>query len=143
MEQVTIQVHGQSKGNPGPAAIGVIMTYPKGVVLVRTAESVGNAFDDYATHYAVMRGLQLAVEHFDTSTKQQSFILKLCNKTVKQQLNAEVEITHPGLVPIFIQIHNLKVTHFPHITVKHVHTKENLEVEQLVREVLDGQEKRR
>lgn len=143
MEQVTIQVHGQSKGNPGPAAIGVIMTDSKGVVLESVSESIGNAFADYATHYAVVRSLQLAIEHFDSKTKQRAFVLRLGDETVKQQLNDEVEITHPGLIPLFIQIHNLKVTHFPHVTLKHVHTKENLEVKRLVREVLDGQEKRR
>ena len=137
MEKVTIFTHGESRGNPGPAAVGVQIMDEKRKVLEEVSESIGNAPDDYAEYFAVIRGLQVAKDHFNKQTKEIDFELCLSSEVVKKQLNNEETITHPGLVPHFIEIHNMRVESFPNLTFANISLKKNKEADRLVNESLD------
>lgn len=138
MEKVTIFTYGVSQGNPGPAAVGVQILDKKGKVLEEVFESIGNASDNYAEYFAVIRGLQVAKEHFDTQTQKIDFELCLSGETTKKQLNNEDTITHPGLVPHFIEVHNMRIESFPHLTLSYVPRKKNVAAERLVNKTLDA-----
>ena len=66
------------------------------------------------------------------------FEIRLDSELVKKQLNSEYQIKEPGLVPMFIEIHNMRVESFPHINFVLVPTEDVNEADRLVREVLDG-----
>ena len=138
MEKITIFTRGVSKGNPGPAAISFRLVDEKGKVLQETAEAIGNATEEYAEYFAVTKALQEAVELFSEKTKEINFELKLSDEVVKKQINSEETITHPGLVPYFIEIHNLRVSSFPNLTLTHVKLGLNKEADRLVNETLDA-----
>lgn len=138
METVTIFTFGDSRGNPGPAAIGVQILNEQGQVIKNISEKIGNATESFAEYQAVMRGLQTLKEIFGEKTKEIIVELKLNNDLVKQQLSSECQIKEPGLVPHFIEIHNLRVSSFPHITFTHVLQERNKEADRLVNEALDA-----
>lgn len=138
MENITIFTDGGSRGNPGPAAIGVYMVDEAGEVVLEVAETIGNATNNFAEYQGVMRGLEAAKEKFGKQTKEMQFQLKLDSELVKKQLNGEYQIKDPGLVPHFIAIHNLRVTNFPNLTLTHVKRELNKEADRLVNEALDG-----
>ncbi len=138
MKQITISTDGFSKGNPGPAAIAMRIVDPEGNVLQERVETIGNAYDDYAEYYAVLIGLQAAKEHFGEETKEIEFELSLSGQQTKKQLNNEETITHPGLVPFFIEIHNLRVTSFPKLKVALLRRKRNKKTSRLVKKALDA-----
>lgn len=138
MKTITIYTDGGSRGNPGPAAIGVYMVDAKNSVIKEVSETIGNATNNYAEYYAVLRGLQTAKEQFGKKTKEMEFELKLDSELVKKQLNAEYQIKEPGLVPLFIEIHNLRVANFPQLTLTHVRRELNKEADRLVNEALDA-----
>jgi ribonuclease HI len=138
METVTIFTDGGSRGNPGPAAVGVHMVDASGTVIKEVSETIGNATNNFAEYQAVMRGLQAAKEQFGKRTKEIEFELKLDSELVKKQLNGEYQIKDPGLVPHFIEIHNLRVANFPHLTLTHVPRAQNKEADRLVNEALDA-----
>jgi ribonuclease HI len=137
MKKITIYTDGGSRGNPGPAAIGVQIIDAKGAVIREVSEAIGNATNNFAEYHAVMRGLQTAKEIFGKSTKDMEVELRLDSELVKKQLNAEYQIKEPGLVPHFIEIHNLRVASFPRITFTHVRREFNKEADRLVNEALD------
>jgi ribonuclease HI len=139
METITIFVHGLSKGNPGPAAVGVQIINASGEVLVEISESIGNAPDEYAEYSAVVRGLQAAADFYDDKTTQTQFEIKLSNESVKKQLNNEEIITNPGLISLFLMIHNMRIESFPNLTLTHVSGELNKTAAQLVKETLDAQ----
>jgi ribonuclease HI len=138
METITIYTDGGSRGNPGPSAIGVFICDQKGTMIKEVAEPIGNATNNFAEYQAVMRGLQVAKEHFGKKTKELQFELKLDSELVKKQLNGEYQIKEPGLVPHFIEIHNLRVSSFPNLTLTHVRRELNKEADRLVNEALDA-----
>lgn len=138
MKTVTIFTDGGSRGNPGPAAIGVYIVDEAGAVVKEVAERIGNATNNFAEYQAVMRGLETAKELFGKKTKEMQFELKLDSELVKKQLNAEYQIKDPGLVPHFIAIHNLRVANFPQLTLTHVPRAQNKEADRLVNTALDA-----
>ncbi|MCA9354783.1 MAG: reverse transcriptase-like protein [Candidatus Kaiserbacteria bacterium] len=136
MKRVEIFTRGLSKGNPGPAAIAAHITDETGAVMYELSEAIGNATDTYAEYFAVIKALQAAQELFPD---QSDIIveLRLTDQSVKMQLNNEEVITNPGLVPFFIEIHNLRVAHFPRLIITHVRRKRNVAVDHLVNTLLD------
>ena len=138
MKQITICTHGTAKSNPGAAAIAIVVVDDSGKTLSKTVECIGNATDIYASFTAVARGLAIAAQEFDANTADMTFEVVLSNEEVKRLVNGEVPITHPGIVPHFIEIHNLRVSHFPNLTFTLLSKKENAEVHKLVEEALDG-----
>lgn len=138
MKRITIFTDGGSRGNPGPAAVGIQIVDAKGTVVREVSETIGNATNNFAEYYAVMRGLQVAVEVFGKSTKSMQVEVKLDSELVKKQLNAEYQIKEPGLVPYFIEIHNMRVASFPRIIFTHIRREFNKEADRLVNEALDA-----
>lgn len=137
MQEVTIRTHGVAKSEPGAAAIAVQILDASNEVLAETVETIGNATSMYAAFTAVARGLDVARQEFDEKTNKMSFTVMVSNQEVKQQVNGELPITNPGIVPYFIEIHNLRVSHFPNLTLKYVSEAKNKETDRLVNEALD------
>ncbi len=53
---------GASKGNPGPAGIGMVLTTPVGEEVIAWGESAGRATNNVAEYRAVVEGLKKALE---------------------------------------------------------------------------------
>lgn len=138
MEHIYIYTDGGARGNPGPAAIGVQITDADGKVLKEVSESIGNATNNFAEYMAVVRGLDAAKQLFGKKTKEMQFEIKLDSELVKKQLNGEYQIKEPGLVPFFIEIHNMRVASFPHLILTHIRRELNKEADRLVNEALDA-----
>ena len=136
MDTITIFVAGDSRGNPGPAAIGVRILDARNEVLAEVSESIGNATNNFAEYYAVMRGLQTVEEILGDNTQKVKLEVKLSNEIVKLQLNGEHQIKEPGLVPYFIEIYNMRVSSFPNITFTHISRALNEEAQGLLLKVL-------
>ncbi len=57
-----VNVDGGARGNPGPAAIGAVLTTPDGEVLERHGERIGKATNNVAEYRALLLGLERASE---------------------------------------------------------------------------------
>jgi ribonuclease HI len=138
MQKVICYTAGGARGNPGPAAVGVYITDETGTVLREVGQAIGNSTNNYAEYQAVMIGLETLKEELGKETNQTQVEIRLNSELVKKQLNAEYQIKEPGLVPMFIAIHNLRVADFPHLTLTQISAEENKEADRLVKEALDG-----
>lgn len=90
---------GGARGNPGPAALGVLVCDERGDVLREHQETIGEATNNIAEYRAVLRGLELAqelgideVEYFVDS------------ELVARQLSGEYRIKTPHLKDLFLQV---------------------------------------
>jgi len=137
MEKIIIYTDGGARGNPGPAAIGVQIQDEQGKVIKEVSETIGNGTNNFAEYQAVAVALETAKKMFGKKTKDTNFEIRLDSELVKKQLNSEYQIKDPGLVPLFIEIHNLRVSSFPNLTFTHVRREKNKEADRLVNEALD------
>lgn len=137
MEKIIAYTDGGARGNPGPSGIGIHIQQENGTVIKEISQFLGNATNNFAEYNAVMVALQTLKAMFGKKTKEMHFEICLDSELVKKQLNAEYQIKEPGLVPFFIEIHNLRVSAFPHITFTHIPRAKNKEADRLANEAMD------
>jgi ribonuclease HI len=58
--RLVLSVDGGARGNPGPAAIGAVISAPDGAVLEEIAERIGVATNNVAEYRALLRGVTAA-----------------------------------------------------------------------------------
>ncbi|KXJ98318.1 MAG: 14.7 kDa ribonuclease H-like protein [Parcubacteria bacterium OLB19] len=138
METIITFTDGGARGNPGPAGVGVYITKEDGQLVREVKQAIGNATNNFAEYYAVMLALQTLKQIFGKDTKEKCFEMRLDSELVKKQLNGEYQIKEPGLVPMFIEIHNLRVSSFPNIIFTHIPREKNKEADRLANEAMDG-----
>jgi ribonuclease HI len=136
MELITIFVAGRSAGAPGAAGIGVCIKDTSGTCVREISQAIGNAYEDYAAYYAVMVALNNLKETYGDKTKEYKFEIKLDDELVEGQLNSKRVIKEPGLVPLFIEIHNQRITDFPKLKFTLISKSENAEAEKLAKEAI-------
>ena len=136
MGKVICYIGGQSVGNPGRAAIGAYITDESGNMMQEVAETIGSSTDTFAEYQAILTGLQTLAALVGEASKTTTVELRLVSELVRKQLNAELPIKEPGLVPLFIEIHNMRVESFPLITLTHISLEQNTNVNRLLTEAL-------
>lgn len=136
LETIITFTDGGARGNPGPAAIGVYIT-KDGKLVREVKQAIGNSTNNFAEYNAVMVALQTLKQIYSKKTKEIIFEIRLDSELVKKQLNGEYQIKEPGLVPMFIEIHNLRVSSFPNLILTHIPRAQNKEADRLVNEALD------
>ena len=137
MKTVIAYTDGGARGNPGPAAIGVHIVDADGTTVKDVAERIGNSTNNYAEYYGVMRALATLKALYGKKTREMQVEVRMDSELVKKQLSGEYQIKEPGLVPLYMEIHNLRVAHFPNLTLTHVKRVLNKEADRLVNEALD------
>lgn len=130
--RVTVHVDGGSRGNPGPAAIGVVITGEDGAVLAELGERIGVATNNVAEYRAVLRGVQRAGE-------LGARCVEIVNDSelVAKQLTGAYKVKHPAMRPLHLEaLEALRA--FDAWTIRSVPRAENADADRLVNEALDG-----
>lgn len=138
MKKIICYTDGGARGNPGPAAAGVVIMDASGNMLREVSKHLGNGTNNFAEYSAVIIALYTLREMFGKETKHMNVEIRMDSELVKKQLSGEYQIKEPGLVPQFIEIHNQRVANFPHIVFTHIPREKNKEADRLVNEALDG-----
>ena len=138
MKKVIAYTDGGARGNPGPAAIGVYIIDETGTHVREVKRTIGNATNNFAEYNAVTVALETLKQIYGKATKTMQFEIRMDSELVKKQLSHEYQIKEPGLMPMFLEIHNQRVASFPHLTFTHVPRADNKEADRLVNEALDG-----
>jgi ribonuclease HI len=95
---VVLHVDGGARGNPGPAAIGVVVSDPAGNVIDEVAERIGVATNNVAEYRAVLRGLERARELGASEVE-----IVGDSELVARQLSGAYKVKHPAMKPLYEQ----------------------------------------
>lgn len=127
-----IHVDGGARGNPGPAAIGVVVSEPDGTVLDEVAERIGPATNNVAEYRAVLRGLEVARALGAVEVE-----IVGDSELVARQLNGTYKVKHPAMRPLYEQtIDALRA--FGRWQIRTVPRAENARADALVNAALDA-----
>jgi len=105
---------GGARGNPGPAAIGVLVCDGEGEVLREHQETIGEATNNIAEYRAVLKGLELARE---LGIEEVEYFVD--SELVARQLSGAYRIKTPHLKDLFTQVKNQEQS-FHKVTYKQV-----------------------
>lgn len=61
--KIILYTDGASRGNPGPAAIGVVLADSRGKIIEEFGERIGTTTNNEAEYRALLRGLERALHH--------------------------------------------------------------------------------
>jgi ribonuclease HI len=129
--RLIVACDGASRGNPGPAGIGVQITSEDGAVLAEIARGIGETTNNVAEYTAVIEGLARAVELGARSVTLRSDSLLLIN-----QLTGRYRVKSPHLQPLHRRASSIAAG-FESISFEHVPREENREADRLANEGVD------
>jgi ribonuclease HI len=130
--KVVLHVDGGARGNPGPAAIGVVVSSPDGEVLDEVAETIGVATNNVAEYRALLRGLERAGALGATEVE-----IVNDSELVAKQLAGAYKVKHPAMKPLYAEA-IAALRRFDAWRVRSVPRAQNARADELVNRALDG-----
>jgi ribonuclease HI len=137
---LVLHTDGGARGNPGPAAIGVVVEIEKDgerETLLEIAEPIGVATNNVAEYRAIIRGLAQARE---LGADRVSCYLD--SQLVVEQLNGGYRVKHADMIPLHRQVGELARS-IGQVTFQHVRREQNREADRLVNAALDAEQAKR
>ncbi len=123
---------GGSRGNPGPAAIGVVVkNAATGKNLEAFGRYIGQTTNNQAEYQALVAALETALKR--GATEVACF---LDSELIVKQMNREYRVRDINLQPHFVKIWNMAAS-LKKCTFTHVRREKNQEADALVNEALD------
>jgi ribonuclease HI len=130
--ELIIHTDGGSRGNPGPSAIGVVITTPDGEKIESFGKYLGVTTNNQAEYGAVIAGLKAAAKY-----QPQKLQFVLDSELVVKQLNGEYKVKHPEMRQLFNEVQSL-TTGLP-VTFRHVLREYNRGADLEVNKALDAE----
>ena len=105
-KRILVFADGGARGNPGPAAIGIVIKDEKGKVLTQFGKSIGETTNNVAEYKAVIEGLRWIVTNIKPQASSVQFFLD--SKLIVNQLNGYYKIKNGNLRNLIIEIRKLE-----------------------------------
>ena len=126
-----VRTDGASRGNPGPAAIGVAIEDAEGREIACHSEAIGRTTNNVAEYRAVVQGLTMLA---GLGAHRAEFLLD--SELVVRQLNGQYRVKDPKMVTLHAEARRL-AARLGQITFRHIPRHENERADQLANEALD------
>ena len=127
-----VNVDGGARGNPGPAAIGVVVQGADGEVLEERGERIGTATNNVAEYRALLLGIERAAELGASELE-----LVGDSELVVRQVEGEYKVKDATLRKLHAEVKRA-LAGFDSWSIRHVRREHNAEADRLVNEALDG-----
>lgn len=133
-----IHTDGGSRGNPGSAAIGVVI---EGIGDKKEyGEHIGVTTNNEAEYQAVIFALKKLKQLVGSDKAEKSHaVFYMDSELIMKQLNHEYKVKEENIQKLFLEVHNLQLD-FGKVEFKHVLRGKNTEADKLVNQVLDREE---
>jgi ribonuclease HI len=130
--KLVIHVDGGSRGNPGPAAIGVVVSDSEGAVLEEVGERIGVATNNVAEYRALLKGLERAA-----ALGASEIELVNDSELVARQITGAYKVKHPAMKPLYAEA-VAALRQFERSRIQSVPRAQNARADELVNLALDG-----
>lgn len=131
MKKVFLYVDGGSRGNPGPAGIGVVLLNKKKEKIKEFNKYIGITTNNIAEYSALIYGLQEALIQ-----KADEVEIYLDSELVAQQLKGEYRVKNPNIKPLFEQALHL-ISGFRKADIRQIPREKNKDADKLVNRAIN------
>ena len=134
-----VHTDGGARGNPGPAALGVVITDEAGKMIKEFGEYIGEKTNNEAEYRAPIEALKAIKASIGAKKAKDSVIEIFMDSTlVVKQMNREYKVSHPNIQSFFIELWNATLD-FKEVTFTHVRREKNKEADAQVNKALDAE----
>jgi ribonuclease HI len=124
-------VDGGSRGNPGPAAYGVVIHDPKGEVVARLKKYIGQNTNNVAEYFGLIAALDYAQTHGIRALRVESD-----SELLVKQMRGQYKVKSEDLRPLHERAKKMSQA-FESFRIDHVYREQNREADKLVNQALD------
>jgi ribonuclease HI len=133
--KLLLHFDGGSRGNPGPAGIGVTLTTPDGTTLYELAEFLGHHTNNFAEYTALIRGVAAAIDLGATE-----LIIRADSQLVVRQIQGQYRVKSPDIRPLYQQA-MLLLQKVPNWSISHLYREDNSRADTLANLAMDRRTK--
>jgi ribonuclease HI len=130
--RLTVNVDGGARGNPGPAAVGVVVRDPDGEILVERAESIGRTTNNVAEYRALLLGIATGRELGGTELE-----LVGDSELIVRQIEGRYKVKDATLRELHAEAMR-ELSQLDRWSIRHVKRSHNADADRLVNAALDG-----
>jgi ribonuclease HI len=124
-------IDGGSRGNPGPAAYGVVMRDGRGEVVARLKKYIGQNTNNVAEYFGLIAALDYAQAHGIRALRVESD-----SELLVKQMRGQYKVKSEELKPLFERAKKMSQT-LEMFRIEHVYREQNREADALVNQALD------
>jgi len=128
-----VHTDGAARGNPGPAAIGIVIQDESGHTVYESSRTLGVHTNNEAEYLALIAALQ-----YIKNNRIQSADFMLDSELVVRQLRGEYRVKEPRLQTLHGQA-TMLLNAVPHHSLRHVPRAQNARADALANEALDAE----
>jgi len=139
-KKLTIYTDGGSRGNPGPAAIGIVFFDQNNDILFEFSKCIGTATNNDAEYQALINAITILKQsqwYAKNNSPQNSVEFKLDSQLVVEQINGNYKIKQPHIMDYMQTIKSLLFDIKLHFSFNHIAREENKVADKLVNQALD------
>lgn len=137
MPDLVVYTDGGARGNPGPAAIGVVIQDRTEKVLKEIGEYLGETTNNQAEYAALVCALQELKTMFGEELKKLNVEVRMDSELVVRQMEGKYKVRDAGLKEQFAKAAQLRLEAVPNITFAHIPRERNARADALVNSALD------
>jgi len=129
-----INIDGGSRGNPGPAAYGVVVRDPNGGIVTKLKKYIGRFSNNVAEYYGLIAAMDYAQSHGVRAIRVESD-----SELLVKQMRGLYKVKSADLQPLYERAQKMSKA-FDSFRIDHVYREQNREADTLVNEALDETE---
>jgi len=130
--KVVVHVDGGSRGNPGPAAAGAVVSAPDGAVLDEATRLIGAATNNVAEYEGLLLGLERARALGATEVHVVND-----SELIARQVSGRYKVKHAQMKPLHARA-TAALQGFARWSIRSVPREQNARADALVNQALDG-----
>ena len=131
LKRIILHTDGGSRGNPGPAGYGLVLSDETGAVLAEQGGFIGRATNNEAEYAGLLAGLEAAGK-----VGAAELIVKSDSGLLVRQLNGAYRVRSPKLAPLFAQAQQ-RLRGFLSWRAEHVRREMNTRADALANDAMD------
>ena len=129
-----VNIDGASRGNPGPAAYGVLIRDARGEAAAKLKKYIGRFTNNVAEYYALIAAMDYADAHGIRAIRVESD-----SELLVKQMRGLYKVKSPDLQPLYERAQKMSAG-FDSFRIEHVFREQNREADALANEALDESE---
>jgi ribonuclease HI len=129
-----VNIDGGSRGNPGPAAYGVLIRDGRGEIVAKLKKYIGRFSNNVAEYYGLIAAMDYAQSHGIRALRIESD-----SELMVKQMHGQYKVKSTDLQPLFERARKMSQA-FESFRIDHVYREQNREADALANEALDETE---